>query len=188
LPTFISHGVVAVAAGKLFAKNNSSKFWLLSIVCSILPDADALLFRFGVPYGNMFGHRGFSHSVLFAILAGLVVVVLGFPEIRSNAKNWWAFFSYFSLLGISHGILDAMTNGGLGVGFFIPFNSTRYFLPFRPIAVSPLGLRGLLSERGLHVMISEAFWIWLPAVIIVIFFRPSRKENRDRSPGREIDL
>jgi inner membrane protein len=172
----------------VFAKSSSSKFWLLSIVCSILPDADAILFKFGVPYGNMFGHRGFSHSIFFAVLVALVILVLGFREIRFNSKRWWAFFSYFSLLGISHGILDAMTNGGLGVGLFIPFDSARYFLPFRPIEVSPLGLRGLLSKRGLHVMISEAFWIWLPALIVVILFRHSRKENKDRSPSREIDL
>ena len=171
MPTIISHGVVAIAGGKIFAKSNSQKFWLLSIVCAILPDADAVLFRFGVPYGNMFGHRGFSHSIFFAIILALAVVALGFREIRFNSKQWWTFLSYFSLLGISHGILDAMTDGGLGVGFFIPFDSSRYFLPFRPIEVSPLGLKGLFSEWGLRVMLSEAFWIWLPAFIIVMIFR-----------------
>jgi inner membrane protein len=168
----------------MFAKSSSFKFWLFSIVCSILPDADTVLFKFGVPYGNMFGHRGFSHSILFAIFVGLVVVILGFREIRFNSKRWWAFLAYFSALGILHDILDAMTNGGLGVGFFIPFDSSRYFLPFRPIEVSPLGLRRLFTAWGLQVMISEAFWIWLPALIVVIVFRLARTEKQSESPRR----
>jgi inner membrane protein len=33
----------------------------------------------------------------------------------------------------SHGILDAFTNGGLGVAFFAPFDKTRYFFPVTPM-------------------------------------------------------
>ena len=41
MPTIISHTVVAVAAGKAFTpKDVPSQFWLLSIVCSIIPDFD----------------------------------------------------------------------------------------------------------------------------------------------------
>jgi inner membrane protein len=50
----------------------------------------------------------------------------------------------------SHGILDAMTDGGLGVAFFSPFDDTRCFFPFRPIKVSPIGLS--FFSCGLDVM------------------------------------
>ncbi len=63
MPTIISHTVVAVAAGKAFVpKDVPTHFWLLSIICSIIPDADVVGFYFGVPYDHFFGHRGFFHS------------------------------------------------------------------------------------------------------------------------------
>jgi len=63
----------------------------------------------------------------------------------------------------SHGVLDAMTDGGKGIGFFIPFDNHRYFLPFRPIHVSPIGLN-LAGD----VLWSELKWIWIPAGLIAL--------------------
>lgn len=177
MPTLITHSFVALVAGKVFAKINSFKFWLLSILCSILPDADVVTFGFGIPYGHMFGHRGFSHSILFALLVAFIVVLIGFREIKANSKLWWMIISYFFIVGISHDILDAMTSGGLGVGFFIPFDSTRYFFLFRPIKVSPLGLAGFLSITGWRVMINEVIWVWFPALILLLLSRFIRIEG-----------
>jgi len=64
----------------------------------------------------------------------------------------------------SHGLLDACTDGGLGVAFFSPFDTTRYFFAFRPIAVSPIGVR-FFSERGISVLWSELVWVWIPLLI-----------------------
>jgi inner membrane protein len=57
----------------------------------------------------------------------------------------------FFLITASHGILDAFTNGGLGIALFSPFDNSRYFFPFRPIQVSPIGA-GFFSMRGLRVL------------------------------------
>ena len=67
----------------------------------------------------------------------------------------------------SHILLDAMTNGGLGVAAFWPFDQTRYFCDWRPIRVSPFGLKGLLSQRGLSVMLSELRWVWAPCLAVI---------------------
>jgi inner membrane protein len=70
---------------------------------------------------------------------------------------------------VSHGLLDAMTNGGLGVAFFAPFSNERYFLPWRPILVSPLSIHVFFgSRKGLRVMWSELGWIWLPAALVFL--------------------
>jgi inner membrane protein len=61
----------------------------------------------------------------------------------------------------SHGVLDAMTTGGLGVEFFWPVDTHRYFLPWRFIPVAPLGAR-MFSARGLSVLLTEAV-LFLPA-------------------------
>jgi inner membrane protein len=59
-----------------------------------------------------------------------------------------------------------MTNGGLGVAFFAPFQNDRYFFPWRPIQVSPIGVASFFSEWGLRVVRSELQWVWLPSAII----------------------
>jgi inner membrane protein len=51
----------------------------------------------------------------------------------------------------SHGVLDAMTTGGLGAALMWPFTTARYFLPWRPIPVAPIGV-GMLSARGVYVV------------------------------------
>ena len=70
----------------------------------------------------------------------------------------------------SHGFLDAMTDGGLGVAFYSPFNNTRYFLPWTPIRVSPIGVSRFFTGRGLAVIQSELLWIWLPSAFLIISF------------------
>ena len=71
-----------------------------------------------------------------------------------------------SLLLASHGFLDTMTDGGLGCALLWPFDLTRYFAPWRPIPVSPIGL-GYLSPYGMLVAIFEVvvfsplFWFGL---------------------------
>jgi len=68
----------------------------------------------------------------------------------------------------SRGFLDAMTDGGLGVAFFSPFDNHRYFFPWRPIRVSPIGIGRFFSPRGLDVLQSELLWIWLPAGLLAL--------------------
>ena len=72
------------------------------------------------------------------------------------------------LAAASHGLLDAMTTGGRGVAFFSPFSNRRYFLPWRMIEVSPIGIRPFFSERGAQVFASELTWIWIPAAAAAI--------------------
>jgi len=64
--------------------------------------------------------------------------------------------------------LDAMTDGGLGVAFFAPFDNHRYFFPWRPIRVSPIGAGRFFGKRGLAVLRSELLWIWIPAGILAL--------------------
>jgi inner membrane protein len=43
--------------------------------CAMLPDADVLSFGLGVRYESMFGHRGITHSILFALALGILISV-----------------------------------------------------------------------------------------------------------------
>lgn len=165
MASLISHAVAALGIGAAFYKPDlPRRAWVLGAACSILPDADVVGFHFGVRYGDFWGHRGFTHSLLFAVILATLVVLLAFRNIapRERALLWF----YFFLATASHGFLDAMTGGGLGVAFFSPFDTARYFLPWRPILVSPIGIARFFSPRGLAVLRSEIVWVWLPSVLL----------------------
>jgi inner membrane protein len=140
MPTIITHGFVAALLGKSFAVGRlPARFWILSALCSILPDADVLGFPLGIRYEEMLGHRGLSHSLAFALVLSWLVAFLAFPRLP---QRWTRFqlFSYFFVVTASHGALDAMTDGGLGIAFFAPFDDTRYFLvPGGVNVISPVG-------------------------------------------------
>jgi inner membrane protein len=124
------------------------------------PDADVLGVWLGVPFGSLLGHRGLTHSLAFA--AALAAVLAPMLVLRGTRLRLWL---YLFLATASHGVLDGMTDGGIGVAFWAPFDAERYYLPWRPIAVSPLGVRHFLSVRGVEVLASEAVWVWLPSAI-----------------------
>ena len=167
MPTIISHGIAAVAIGKVFtAKRLPMRFWVLSILCAMLPDIDVVGFAFGIRYSDMLGHRGLTHSLPFALVVGLVAAWITLQKAPQGTRTGFAFFVYFFIVTASHGLLDAMTNGGLGIAFFAPFSNVRYFLAWRPIEVSPLGLDVFFSSP-LPVLWSELKWIWVPSALVV---------------------
>ena len=51
----------------------------------------------------------------------------------------------------SHGLLDALTDGGLGIGLLSPLNWRRYFFPIRPLPVALLSPSSLFSSSMLQV-------------------------------------
>lgn len=169
MPTIFTHSFIGTLSAFLFkTKKLKFQFFFFSILCPILPDFDVIAFKFGIPYEHFFGHRGFFHSIFFALIVSLIVVGIFFRSKDVNFKVKTGLITYFFILTASHGILDALTSGGLGIALFAPFDNTRYFFPYTPIKVSPIGIAAFFSEWGKRVMISEIVWVWLPATIIFI--------------------
>jgi inner membrane protein len=139
--------------------------WIAGAACAVFPDLDVITFRLGIPYDAMLGHRGLSHSIVFAGAFAAAIVAVFFRETRERTA-WPRLWMYLTLATISHGVLDAFTNGGLGVAFFSPIDTTRYFFPWRPIEVSPIGIGRFFSARGMAVLWSELRWTLLPAAIV----------------------
>lgn len=161
-----SHAIAALGIGACFYRPEVPKrVWALGALYAALPDADVVSFRLGIPYDHVLGHRGLSHALSFAavLAAGTVGVAFprGVPGLSARRLG-----GYLFLATASHGVLDALTNGGLGVAFFAPFDNRRYFLPVQPIEVSPIGVREFFSARGLAVLRSELRWVWLPSLAL----------------------
>jgi len=175
-----SHAVAAVGLGTcLYRPGMPKRVWIAGVICSVFPDIDAIGFRMGVPYGAFWGHRGFTHSIVFAgLMAAVACVAITWREVPGIGR--FSLFAYLFVAGASHGLLDAMTNGGLGVAFFSPFDNGRYFLPWRPIRVSPLSLTRFFTPRGFGIMQNEILWIWLPALLfggLVLLLRRSGRRQ-----------
>jgi inner membrane protein len=63
----------------------SNRLLVCSMIASILPDADVIAFYFGIPYENSWGHRGWTHSIAFALLVGGLGVVIA---ATLHASRW----------------------------------------------------------------------------------------------------
>jgi len=164
MATVMSHALAAAAGGALFGRAIPGRAIFYGAVCSMVPDLDVLGFGLGIRYGDPLGHRGFTHSLFFAAIWAVLATLALFSK-PADRERWPAIGLFLFLATVSHGLLDALTDGGLGVAFFAPFDNTRYFFPWNPIAVSPIGA-GFFSPRGLAVLASEARWIWLPSLLV----------------------
>ena len=165
MPSIFSHAAFAYSIGSLTSiKKQKFKFFFLLILSSIVPDFDVVSFKLGISYQEILGHRGITHSIFFSIILGFIFSLFIKTEFYKE-KIFVALV--FSLGCLSHAFLDSFTNGGLGVCWFCPFESKRYFFDFRPIQVSPIG-KNFFSQRGLEVILSELKWVWIPSFLILI--------------------
>ncbi|WP_263771271.1 metal-dependent hydrolase [Propionivibrio soli] len=181
MPTLLTHPAIPLAMACGLGRDKlPARLIAAGVVASILPDLDVLAFRWGVPYAAEFGHRGFSHSLLFALAVALVGVALA-PLLRSTrGRSFW----FLLFAAASHGVLDALTNGGLGIAFLWPFSAERYFAPFQPIEVAPLRLSRFLSLRGVAVLWSELVWVWLPCFGVACALLAYRRYRASASLAR----
>ncbi len=139
---------------------NPAGFGLLAFLAAA-PDLDVIGFSFDIPYSHPLGHRGLSHSVFFAAALAAASWPLWRHRLSSGATR--AAVVCFVAIA-SHGLLDTLTDGGLGIGLWIPLDDGRYFAPWRPIEVSPLSVDAFLSHRGLAILANEARWVGLPCL------------------------
>lgn len=169
MPSIFSHAIVAGALGTVnYPRKELVKYFLIGLFCATFPDFDVMMFKLGIPYEHPFGHRGFFHSLLFMYLQGLFLVRIFYFDLTFASRESLTIGFYFFCCGVSHSLLDAMTNGGLGVAFFAPFDDTRYFFPWRPIEVSPIGMDAFFTEAGLRVLKSELVYVMVPSAVVAV--------------------
>ncbi|MCL7754491.1 metal-dependent hydrolase [Polaribacter sp. Z022] len=130
--------VLGAACGEIaLGKKIGNKALLFGAIGGTIPDLDVFIGRF--LYGNeiqaMAFHRGFMHSILFAVLGsflfGLITYKLynsGIRKETTSLHNWiWLFF----LSIFTHPLLDCFTP--YGTQLFTPFSNYR--VAFNTISV-----------------------------------------------------
>ena len=176
----IGHVVVGLAGARVLADGGGGvgMRWQTALLLSALslwPDADVIAFWLRVPYRAEWGHRGATHSLLLALLAGVACSYL-LGRTKSRLR------SILVCVGVaaSHGLLDALTDGGLGAALLWPWSLQRIFFPLRPLPVAPIGLH-LLSERGVSVLLREAL-LFLPLLLWALWPRRQPATTAHRRP------
>src|SRR5437016_2442936 len=173
----LGHIAVGMAASRLDrhtpAPRWSSMAWWSAL--SLLPDVDVVGFALGVNYGDPWGHRGATHSFTFSIAIGLA----GGLAARWFKRPPGRTALLARLVLASHAILDTMIDGGLGCALFWPFDLTRYFAPWRPIPVAPIGL-DFFSPYGGIIALTEAV-LFAPVFLFALRSRRT-KTNRLTMP------
>lgn len=167
----IGHIVVGLAAARLARPHDAMRTRLYTAIglatLSLLPDLDVVAFRFGIPYEAPLGHRGASHSLFAAAVLGPLVALSWSTRPLPLRETIVLCIAVLA----SHGLLDMLTNGGMGVALYWPFSNQRHFFGWQPLEVAPIG-RALLSERGLRVMAGELLW-FLPLAVYGLW--PTRR-------------
>jgi inner membrane protein len=218
MPTVFSHAIIGLAAGSVFQYSGmvsrsdgpgatvgvpwlealhagriplEMRFMGLSMLCAALPDADVAGFAVNIPYGHAFGHRGFFHSLSFALILAVFTVVAFFPRAKVFSSDWWLLGCYFFLLTASHGLLDTLTSGGLGIALFAPFDNARYLAPIALFEAAPLDISGLFTPWGFRCIRTELVLIWIPALGAVAWLRRppvcrTSADGNESSGGRAI--
>ena len=182
MPSVFTHAVAAAAIGAVVVPGRG-RLIALGAVCAVIPDADVVAFLLDVPYAGMLGHRGLSPSVPFAaaLAAALAWLVRG-RGAHAGQVGQVRLGAFLFLATASHGLLDALTDGGLGVAFLAPLSDARSFFPWRPIAVSPISARRFFSSEGVPVIASEIAVVWIPAALAgaaALVMRRRRSARRD---------
>lgn len=165
MPTIVTHAAVPLCLGLgLGNKIIPPRLLFAGVAIAMLPDLDVMAFKFGIAYGNVFGHRGFTHSLLFAFILP-TLALLFHRQLKASMVRIWSFL-FISLL--SHSLLDSVTTGGKGVGWLWPWNDERFFAPWQVIKVAPFRLTAYLEPYGQAVIMSELLWVWLPGFILML--------------------
>jgi inner membrane protein len=176
-----THAFVAGALAPLAPSSVSrARMTVALMAASALPDLDVIGHHLGIPYAHPLGHRGLTHGLPFAAVLALILPELGFRELARGSREWWSAVALIFVATASHGVLDALTDGGLGVGFLVPLENSRHFFPFRPLQTSPLDPTRFFGARGAEILWGEIRWVWLPVALAAATVYGTRRAGRRR--------
>jgi len=192
--------VLGAACGEVvLGKKIGNKALLFGAIGGTIPDLDVFIGRW--LYANeidvMAFHRGFMHSIVFAILAAIVFGILvhflynrGARLNTSTQKDWiWLFF----LSIFTHPILDSFTP--YGTQLFLPFSNYRvalnnisvvdpiYTLPFLICLISVMFFKRDSSKRRIFTRIGlyiSSFYILLTLVNKIYINQVYKKSLKEK--------
>lgn len=162
MSSLFGHALAGLAVSSACSKGRPERrLWVTAMACAVAPDLDWFSAFLPLREGTSLAHRGITHSLIATLLITLAALLLAFRSRLREPRLWACLFS----ATLSHSLLDALTFGGTGVAFLLPFSETRFVGVWQPLFVSPIPLSGNLFEWLLFSLSTECLWIGLPALM-----------------------
>jgi inner membrane protein len=121
----ITHVALGAIVGEAIAgKKLGKRALFLGAIAQSIPDIDFLAAFWLSPADNLLAHRGFTHSILFGVIATGAMAVIAQRLHRPQKvlyREWILFFSFEIFL---HLLLDVCN--AYGVGLLEPFSAKRF--------------------------------------------------------------
>ncbi|WP_410006937.1 metal-dependent hydrolase [Aequorivita nionensis] len=163
--------VLGAAVGEaVLGKKIGNKAMLLGAIAGTIPDLDVIANYFTDTVSALEIHRGFTHSIVFAVVFGLLFGwLLSLWDKRASLKEWWWFWF---LCFVTHPLLDAHTTWGTQL--FWPFDlrlayknifviDPLYTLPFLVfLLLAMFQKRGCIKRRrfnNLGLIVSSVYML-----------------------------
>lgn len=120
----LTHIALGACIGEAFAgKTVGKKAMLWGILAQSIPDIDFLAAIWLDTSSNLLAHRGFTHSILFAVVLTPFLALAAEKLHRPHNISFVRWMAFFVSTILSHILLDAFNN--YGVGWFEPFSHYR---------------------------------------------------------------
>jgi inner membrane protein len=173
VPSSFSHAIAGVAIATPFRLRVAyARFWVFAVLCAAIQDIDYVWSRRIHGWDSILAHRGITHSFAFAVVLAAAVAWFGF------AGSYWRGFRLrlwlaFTLVALSHGLLDSLTVYAGGIALLAPFSATRFAFPWHPLAGPQGGWTGSMTTtyRIGYTIVTELVCIWLPSLLFIVLLR-----------------
>lgn len=175
MPTIFTHALLPlVGAAAVPPLSLPKRLIVTGMVFAMLPDADVITARtFDIPHTDDLGHRGVTHTLLFALLlAGTTMLFADFFRARRSTV-----LLFLALATLSHPLADMLTQGGKGIMILWPIEDARFKFLAHPIQASPVGFKAFDTGVIWSVLWSEIRWLLLPAVFVAFLARLATKRQ-----------
>lgn len=138
----ITHITLGACTAELFLSKRLGKralFW--GVIAQSLPDIDVVAALFVSPEKAILFHRGITHSIFFALLAGLALALLAKRLHRKMPVPLTSLVAFFFFELVLHDLID--TCNSYGTGLLEPFFHERFSINLLYVA-DPLFTTALL--------------------------------------------
>lgn len=178
MPSPLTHLIVSVPINALIMKQeNKKKIIFFSFFAAIAADFDYVGYLFNFGNLSFFGHRGFTHSIFFAIVIATLICIVFFRNVDFKSKAFLFLLFNFFLAALSHPLLDYLINQNNGVALFFPFSTERFSFPFAPINEEICSAFEYYRKYFWLVLKVEIIYLIFPAILFYYLIKRKIKNS-----------
>lgn len=184
MASLFAHAVVPAVLSRAFVLPDgyARRVAIAGAICGSIPDLDVVTYALEIRANEPLGHRGLFHSLPFALLVALVATAIVCRKLDKRSPAVRSIFVFLLASTAAHGLLDAVTQGEVGVALFAPFSDARLSSPVKLLAACPVGLTEYLGYFGLLSIANELLYAVIPVVLAVSIVRARREDAAETEP------